>query len=101
MTAVILSELLLELLDPGLHALVLVPLLLVALLPLLGGELHVDGHDVLDRLGALAELEGGLGLRLVEGGRRGTDDHGGLGIASQGLLQNTGQLGISAKIKLR
>ena len=92
-----LSELLLQLVDPGLHLDVPVPLLLVPLLPLLGRQLLVHRDHVLDRLGSLAELEGGLGLRLVERGRRGTDDHGGLGIASQGLLQDTGQLGISAK----
>ena len=70
-------------------------LLLVAALPLLGGELLVDAYDVLDRLGALTEVERRLGLGLVEARWRAADDDGGARIAAERLLQDARELGVA------
>lgn len=43
----------------------------------------------------LAKIKGGLGLWLIEGRWGATDDDGGAGIATKGLLENTGQFRVS------
>mmetsp|Transcript_57268 Transcript_57268/g.150720 ORF Transcript_57268/g.150720 Transcript_57268/m.150720 type:complete len:365 (+) Transcript_57268:1004-2098(+) len=64
-------------------------------LQLLGGALEVDLHDVLDHLGALAEAQRADRLLLVEVGGRARDDERRLRVASQGLLQHAGELGVA------
>ena len=63
-------------------------LLLVAFLPFFGREFLVDGHDVLDGLGPLPEVQSALRLVLVERGRGAANDDGGLGIPTKRLLEN-------------
>lgn len=51
--------------------------------------------DLKNGLLPLAKIEGGLGFRLIEGRWWATDDDGGASVATEGLLENTGQLRVS------
>ena len=63
----------------------------------LDGKLFVYLCLVFDLLCALTELEGRLCLILVEDGWRTGDDQGCFGVATEGFLENTGELRVTIR----
>lgn len=58
-------------------------------------QLLVDTSLVLDALRSHSESKGREGFRFVVGGWRAVDDEGGARVTSEGLLEDTGEFGVS------
>mmetsp|Transcript_2220 Transcript_2220/g.3340 ORF Transcript_2220/g.3340 Transcript_2220/m.3340 type:complete len:241 (-) Transcript_2220:650-1372(-) len=76
------------------HFLEFVVLLLELANELVGGTLVDDGL-VLDLLGSVSVPEGGHRFFVVHVGGRDSTDHDGLGVTSQGILKDSGQIRVS------